>query len=61
MVDKWSGIRFCKTKLIPTPFVLVAQLESGQQDFSQSVVHYRKEFLLSGKQFQPNLEVSGGN
>lgn len=39
----------------------IAQLESGQQDFSQSVVRYRKEFLLSGKQFQPSHEVNGGN
>ncbi len=39
----------------------IAQLESGQQDFSQSVVRYRKEFLLSGKQFQPNREVNGGS
>lgn len=38
----------------------IAQLESGQQDFSQSVVRYRKEFLLNGKQFQPNREVNGG-
>jgi len=34
----------------------IAQVESGQQDFSQSVVRYRKEFLLSGKQFQPGCE-----
>ena len=38
----------------------IAQAESGQKDFSQSVVRYRKEFLLSDKQFQLGPEERRG-
>ena len=38
----------------------IAQLESGQKDFAQAVVQYRKEFFIKGQQFKGAREERGG-
>jgi AbiV family abortive infection protein len=38
----------------------IAQLESGQKDFSVATVQYRNEFFVLGKQFWTNQEGRGG-
>lgn len=38
----------------------IAQLESGQKDFSMAVVQYCKEFFIAGKAFRENQGQSGG-